>query len=108
MKMIIAVIILSSMLGCLPAPRNLGSFKEVALSLPNDKHVMQNKPVEGEHCRIRSMFTGYALPQIDIAVKDAISKIPGAVGLTDVTISDYTNAVFLEYHCWIVSGLPVN
>jgi hypothetical protein len=93
------VFLLFSILNC---SINMGSFQEIRISTPKDKEEISSARIKGEHCKFTSFF---GFPQLDLAVQDAISKVPGAKGLKDVKISDY-RVSFVNYFCILVEGIP--
>ncbi len=104
MKNFIIIMILSLHFSECQVPA--GSFRMMSASLPAESETIGSSRVYGEHCRFYNSITGYAFPQMDFAVKDALSKVPGAKGLKDASIAEKYSPVF-SYYCYEVDGLPV-
>jgi hypothetical protein len=85
---------------------NLGTFKEIRAEAPAEMEALQKERVSGEHCRFVQFFTGFSYPRLDMAVLNAMSKVPGSRGLKDVNVKD-SRVPFFNYFCYEVDGVPV-
>jgi hypothetical protein len=105
MKILIVILCILSFQNCIN--EKIGNFREISLSPVINKTVMSDVVVKGEHCRVHNLFTGYAYPHIDLAVDDAVSKVPGSIGLKDVKVDHYINVWLLPIYCFRVEGIAV-